>query len=359
MKYPPVHYHDYLKIDQLLSAQSLKSVEYKKPAHDEMLFIIVHQAYELWFKQILVELDSILDVFNQDFVAEEKMGLVQSRLTRVVTILKHTLGQIDIMETMTPLDFLEFREFLYPASGFQSFQFRLIETKLGLRIEDRLAYNNSPFYKSLTQEQQADMEMVLKLPSLFDGLEKWLERIPFLKATGFDFWNSYQVAVQKLFNDDLQVVETHSHLSPDEKKRTQMMIEGSQKTFAALFNEDEFKKLQSENYFRLSYKAFHGALLISLYRHMPILQGPFQLLQSLMDIDEILTQWRYRHALMAHRMLGQKIGTGGSSGHHYLKAATEKHKIYQDLFNLSTFLIPKSHLPPLPESLISQMTFKY
>ena len=78
-----------------------------------------------------------------------------------------------------------------------------------------------------------------------------------------------------------------------------------------------------------------------------------------MDIDELLTQWRYRHALMAHRMLGQKIGTGGSSGHAYLKQATDQHKVFSDFFNLSTFLIPRSKVPPLPNSLQSKMNFNY
>jgi tryptophan 2,3-dioxygenase len=94
-----------------------------------------------------------------------------------------------------------------------------------------------------------------------------------------------------------------------------------------------------------------------LYREQPLFQLPFQVLASLLDLDENMTQWRYRHALMAHRMLGQKIGTGGSSGHSYLKSATEKHKIFQDFFNLSTFLIPRSKVPKLPQDLERKMNY--
>src|SRR5690349_14537883 len=102
MKYPPLHYHDYLRLNDLLKAQKRRSEELGHPAHDEYLFITVHQVYELWFKQILVELDSVLEVFSQTPVSEKLMLQAQSRLERVVMILRHSIGQIDILETMTP-----------------------------------------------------------------------------------------------------------------------------------------------------------------------------------------------------------------------------------------------------------------
>ena len=123
MKHPPVNYHDYLKLDQLLDSQKRRSEEFKDPAHDEMLFIIVHQVFELWFKQISFELDSIVEIFSKSPVSDADLALTNHRLSRVLSILKLFFGQIDTLETMTPLDFLEFRDYLYPASGFQSFQF--------------------------------------------------------------------------------------------------------------------------------------------------------------------------------------------------------------------------------------------
>ena len=203
MKYPPVHYHSYLGLDPLLSAQNPKSVEYGKPAHDELLFIITHQAYELWFKQILFELDSVLSTFAKPTIAETEMGMASSRLERIVSILKLIIGQIDVLETMTPLDFLDFRDMLYPASGFQSYQWRLIETKLGLRTTDRLAYNASPFHKSLSESQQTEILKIMDQPSLHDSLEKWLERTPFLADENFDFWESYKKAVNDMFQADM------------------------------------------------------------------------------------------------------------------------------------------------------------
>jgi tryptophan 2,3-dioxygenase len=100
-------------------------------------------------------------------------------------------------------------------------------------------------------------------------------------------------------------------------------------------------------------------LLIVLYRDEPILHLPFQLLTALMDIDEQFTAWRYRHALMTHRMIGNKIGTGGSTGYNYLKATVDRYKVFADLFNLSTFLIPRSRLPELPEEMKRNLGFHY
>lgn len=359
MKYPPVHYQDYLDLEPVLNAQHMKSVEYGRPAHDEMLFIIVHQTYELWFKQVLFELDSVLAIFSKDSVAETEMGIAAHRLQRIVAILRMITGQIDVLETMRPLDFLEFREFLYPASGFQSLQFRLIETKLGLRVGDRKLYNQSPFYKSLKDDQQADIAKAMNEISLFDAVEKWLERTPFLQDANFDFWKAYQAAVQKMLREDQETVAKNPHLSDEAKAKNTAGIEATRKTFDALFDEKAFDELRKQGLFRLSYKALHASLLIQLYRDQAILQIPFQILNNLLDIDEILTNWRYRHALMAHRMLGKKIGTGGSSGHDYLKSATESHKIFTDFFNLSTYLIPRSQVPPLPKSLSDKMNFHY
>ena len=359
MKYPPVHYHDYLGLEGLLTSQNLKSVAHGKPAHDELLFIIVHQAYELWFKQILFELDSVLQIFQEKPVQESKLGIASARLERITSILKLTIGQIDVLETMTPLDFLDFRDMLYPASGFQSYQWRLIETKLGLRIQDRLAFNQSPFFKALHESQQSQMEATLNQPSLFDLVEKWLERTPFLTGENFNFWSSYKGAVHQMFMDDIHTVESNPRLMPEEKQKDKTTLEGSLKSFEALFNEELYEKLRSEGHFRLSYKAMQAALLIQLYRDQPILQLPFRIIRALLDIDETMTTWRYRHALMAMRMLGQKIGTGGSSGHKYLADATAKHKVFSDFFNLTTFFVPRSQVPPLPESIARKMSFQY
>jgi tryptophan 2,3-dioxygenase len=359
VKYPPLHYHDYLSLDSLLSSHKRRSEELGQPAHDEHLFITVHQIYELWFKQILIELDAVLATFSSTPINEQKMLQAHSRLERIVMILRHSLGQIDIMETMTPLDFLDFRDFLFPASGFQSYQFRLIETKLGLRMTDRLHYNQSPFYKHLSQAQQAEIQEILDTPSLLDRIENWLARTPFLKDSKYDFWNEYKLAVIKLFEDDKKIVQANPRLNDEAKSKSLEMINQSLKTFHSLFDSKGYEELRKQNYFRLKYEAIHAALFIQLYRDEPVLQVPFKILSALCDLDEVMTQWRYRHSQMALRMLGKKIGTGGSSGHQYLKDTTEQHKIFSDFFNLTTFLIPRSRIPALPAEVRNKMGFHY
>jgi len=99
--------------------------------------------------------------------------------------------------------------------------------------------------------------------------------------------------------------------------------------------------------------------MITLYRDEPLLQSPFRLLVALVKIDENLSLWRHRHALMVHRMIGTKIGTGGSSGQQYLQRTVEAHRVFLDFFNLSTFLIPRSLRPPLPSELRAQLDFRW
>jgi tryptophan 2,3-dioxygenase len=109
----------------------------------------------------------------------------------------------------------------------------------------------------------------------------------------------------------------------------------------------------------MSYDATIAALFINLYRDEPILHLPFRLLVTLTEIDEALTTWRYRHAQMVMRMIGNKIGTGGSSGHAYLHKTAEKHHIFKDLHAIATLLIPRSELPELPKHLKEQLDFNF
>lgn len=357
--FPPVYYSDYLKLDQLLSAQWPKSDEYKMHAHDEMLFIIVHQAYELWFKQILHELNSVVECFEKKTVDEKNIGVAVARLQRVTEIQKLLIDQLRILETMTPLDFLDFRDILMPASGFQSVQFRLIENLLGLKPAQRKMYNQFAYHTRLSKEHQELIRKSEEAVSLFDLVEKWLERTPFLEFKDFNFWNSYKTAVDKMLGNDRKIIESHTGLSETEKAEQIKQLDKTLENFEAVFDSSKHEQLIKDGFRRLSHRATQAALLICLYRDQPILHLPFKFLTALIDIDELFTTWRYRHTLMVHRMIGTKIGTGGSSGHDYLRITTEQHKVFTDLFNLSTFLIPRSALPKLPDDIEKNLGFYY
>ena len=145
-----IYYSDYLQLEKILGAQELESSKVGSPAHDEMLFIITHQAYELWFKQIVFELESVIDVFDDPQVEDKKMATAIHRLERIKQIQKVLIQQIDVIETMTPLDFLEFRDLLTPASGFQSIQFKQIEIMLGIKRKNRINADKEFFPVSYT-----------------------------------------------------------------------------------------------------------------------------------------------------------------------------------------------------------------
>ncbi len=353
------YYGDYLRLTQLLSAQHPRSAELGRPAHEETLFIITHQVYELWFKQILHEIDSVLLTLQQDFVKDTELNIVVGRLERVIEIEKLLIQQIDIMETMTPLDFLEFRDLLVPASGFQSFQFRMIENKLGLPANKRLTYHQSHYTQSLSAEHREMIAASENNPSLFNIIERWLERTPFLKFGDFDFWRDYSDAVKRMFAADRERIQQHPALSPQDIEQRLRQLENTESTFTTLFDPEAYASSQAEGKRRLSYQATQAALLILLYRERPILQMPYRLLTSLMTIDEQLTNWRYRHALMVQHMIGTKQGTGGSTGSEYLLRTLDAHRIFHDLIQLTTFLIPRSSLPELPPEIDLQLGFAY
>lgn len=357
--YPPIYYSDYLHLEKLLTSQSPKSDEYGEHAHDELLFIIVHQAYELWFKLIIHELDSVLTMFREDIVDEKNIGIAVARLRRVTSIQKLLIEQLNVLETMTPLDFLEFRDFLIPASGFQSVQFRIIENKLGLNIDNRVKLGNKNYYTMVSDEHQKILIESEKNVSLFDAVDKWLSRIPFLKIDDFDFWEHYKSAVVQIIENEKQIILNNPSFTDEKREKQLKEFENTKEKFEALLDEDKHNDLMKQGLRRLSYTSTLAALFINLYRDEPILHLPFRFLSYLVNVDELFTTWRYKHALMVHRMIGAKVGTGGSSGHHYLMKTAEEHKVFKDLFDLSTYLIPRSSLPELSDEIKIKLGFNY
>ena len=321
MQHSPVYYGEYLKLNKIIDAQEPVSFgEGKEPAHDEMLFIIIHQAYELWFKQILFEVNSVIDIMNKPVVNDNspEMQTVVHRLKRVVTILKVLVQQIDIMETMTPMDFLDFRDMLRPASGFQSYQFKIIEAKLGLKFEQR---HGQDYYTSQLKEKDiAIIKDAESSRSVLQLINAWLERMPFITE---EFWTNYQ----HVYVNSLAEIEKNNAAA-----------------FETVFNDPA---TDAER--RLSPKACRSALFIMMYHGYPMLELPFQLLDTLLEIDNQLSNWRSRHINMVQRMIGNRIGTGGSTGAGYLRAAMDKHYIFKEIGQLNSFLVDRKKLPVLPK----------
>ncbi len=355
----PCYYADYLQLDKLLDAQHPVSPNYGNEAHEEMLFIVVHQAYELWFKQILHELHSIHKEVNTNKIPEKALGRVVGRLERIAKIQELLIQQISVMETMTPLDFLDFRDYLVPASGFQSIQFKEIEILLGLKSKYRINFDQESFYKRLNEKDRTHLQRLENEPSLFDAVDEWLKRMPFFEYGAFKFWDSYKNTIDNMLDRDQSIIENNDYLSEADKSFQLKDLESTRASFDALLDPKQFELHRAEGKFRFSHQAMLGAVFINLYRDEPMLQLPFKLLTTLLEIDEHFTTWRYRHVIMVQRMLGSKIGTGGSSGSDYLRQTTENNRFFKDLFNLSTFLLPRSELPELPTEITKAMNYYF
>ncbi|HVL70023.1 MAG TPA: tryptophan 2,3-dioxygenase family protein [Vicinamibacterales bacterium] len=240
---PAVTYGSYLRVDDLLALQSPRSAE-----HDEILFIVIHQVYELWFKELLHEFDRVMRLLRDDDPVR-----AQHTLKRILTILKVLVAQVDILETMTPLEFLTFRNRLEAASGFQSDQFRQLEFVMGRKSRGAIErFPEGSRARTALQERW-------DAPTLWDAFLQYLKR------------EGYDVPDEQLTRDVTAAIEP----SPDVQ-----------------------------------------ALLIDVYRKDP---ENSELCERLVDLDEGIQEWRYRHVKMVERTIGTKPGTGGSSGAQYLR----------------------------------------
>lgn len=356
-KPPGLYYREYLRLDKILDAQELESEKRGKPAHDEMLFIITHQAYELWFKQIVFEFEEVIRILSEDVVEDKKMGRILHLLSRVKTIQRVLIEQIEIIETITPLDFLEFRDLLVPASGFQSIMFKKIEIMMGIRKENRIPADCAFFKTRLSYSDQKKLDDVEAEKNLLELVDQWLQRAPLYQFENFDFWASYSGAVDKMLDSDEKIIRDNRTLSNEDKEKQVADLNRTRKVFESMLDEEKYNELKAAGEMRLSHKGFLAALFINLYRDEPLLYTGFRFLTLLADIDGMFTRWRQRHAVMVHRMLGTKIGTGGSSGHGYLEQTTNKNRVFTDLFNLSTLLIPREDLPVLPKEVRKELGF--
>ncbi|MFT3679107.1 MAG: tryptophan 2,3-dioxygenase family protein [Ferruginibacter sp.] len=347
MEKTPVHYGDYLELDKILNAQHPESFKKENiAAHDEMLFIVIHQAYELWFKQVQFEIDAVIKTLAKSSLDDNSAELktIVHRLKRVGTILKLLVQQIDIMETMEPMDFLDFRDMLRPASGFQSWQFKKIEASLGLPFEQR--HGQHHYTSQLKPHEVNIIKETEAAPTLISLINKWLERMPFIDDPSL--WRNYKPvsgdSTAPLFWNDYEYIYTNS-LAEAEKSNEDF--------FKTVFN-DAGKETR-----QLSAKACRAALFIMLYHGYPMLELPFQLLDTLLEIDNHLGNWRYRHMSMVQRMIGTRIGTGGSSGAGYLKGAMDKHSIFREIAQLNSFLVDRKKLPRLPDELTAKLGYHF
>ncbi len=348
MSHAPQYYADYLELPVILDAQHPVSfMPGNEPAHDEMLFIIIHQAYELWFKQIMFEMESVIAIMQQPSINDNSPELqtVVHRLNRVNTIMKVLVHQMDIMETMTPMDFLDFRDLLRPASGFQSWQFKVLEARLGLPYE--LRHGKSYYTSALRPEYTEMVKAAEEQPSLLLLLNGWLERMPFFHDE--KLWGHFE------HQHDEKAHAAGRFWEAYRKALSHSLGEGERSNLDAFDKVMGFADAAPDR--QLSAAASRSALFIMLYRGYPLLQLPFHIINAVLELDEQLSTWRYRHMNMVHRMIGHRVGTGGSTGKDYLKGAADKHYIFREFAQLTSFLIERRRLPKLSREMEQQLGF--
>jgi len=342
-----LYYSDYIELDKILNSQHPRSFSSMEEGNDEMLFIIIHQAYELWFKQIIFELDLVRNIFVRDRINDnsDDLSSVVQKMRRVVKILELINQQVGVLETMTALDFLEFRNVLLPASGFQSKQFRLIEARLGLKMEQRY---KAEYYKhtrrgSLSESDLQEVNQAESESTLKGLIVKWLERMPFFNE---EYWKDYKRSSEPNGKDIHQFWVDYRNAYQTSLSQNET---GRLREFDTVF----FDEGRGD----VSPAAMRAALFITIYRNLPIFHMPFELLNTLSEIDELLSNWRYRHFLMVRRMIGIRTGTGGTSGAGYLEGTLSQHYAFREITEVATFLIERSKRPVLPNALKEKVSF--
>jgi tryptophan 2,3-dioxygenase len=342
-----LYYSDYIELEKILSSQHPKSFTSPEEGNDEMLFIIIHQVYELWFKQILFELDLVRHIFTQGHINDnsDDLSKVVHKLKRIGKILELINQQVSVLETMTALDFLEFRNLLLPASGFQSKQFRLIEAKLGLKMEQRY---KREYYKhtrrgSLSESDAREIDQAESESTLKELIVEWLQRMPFFHD---EYWKDFKPA-------SAPESEAMHKFWTDYRNAYKHSLSGNEAGRLAEFDKVFFEEGRGN----VPPAAMRAALFITIYRNLPLFHMPFELLNTLSEIDELLSNWRYRHFMMVRRMIGLRVGTGGTSGAGYLEGTLSQHYAFREITELATFLIERSKRPALPSALKEKVSF--
>lgn len=351
-------YWDYLRLDELLTLQGGLEGDEDALLADELHFIVVHQVYELWFKLIIRSLRLARDRLDANRVDEELIPFVAHHLRRVCAILRLGVHQWEVVETLTPQDFLAFRDKLVPASGFQSFQMRELEVLMGLEEAQRIHYGNvDPLQHIADMDQNTPagryarerIDKARQERTMLAVLYDWLYRTPVQGSSPGDpgdsevvrgFVDAYLARLDAKY--DAALADLIARLqTKDPAFMTQRFDSLRAAARAFLYAEgcDEAVRPRMQ-------RIRAAALFIESYRNLPLLSWPRLLLDLVVEMEEQIVLWRHRHARMVERLIGRRVGTGGSGGVDYLDQ-TSHYRVFRDLWAVRTLLLQQSEVPPL------------
>ncbi|MEM7243690.1 MAG: tryptophan 2,3-dioxygenase family protein [Acidobacteriota bacterium] len=355
----PVAYWEYIRVEEILAQQGGLEKNESALANDEVLFIVIHQIEELWMKLVIRELVAARNLFAQEFVPDDAMASAVRGIDRVTEILKHAASHLGLMETMTTRDYLDFRDKLHPASGFQSAQMREMEILLGLEMKDRLALGSESYLQALRHhdgsESPASRRVAARMedtPSLREAIDSWLHRTPIDGSRPGEpndeeivtsFIDRYCEAARTESESLGKTAAGFALTEQDAQRLLDRYAREASGARAHLMAEDVEDEAD-----RPRIRRQRAALLfIESYRELPLLAWPRAVLDAIVALEQAFVMFRQRHARMVERIIGNRTGTGGSAGVAYLDRTALEYRVFRDLWVTRTLLVRKDALPPL------------
>jgi len=347
------NYWEYIRVEELLALQGGLEDRESDLENDEVLFITVHQIFELWFKLVLRELTVARDLLKRPLEEEELSGVVAGA-RRATCVLQHAVSHFEVVETLPTDGYLRFRDKLMPASGFQSAQMRQIEILLGLDEGERIPLGTEGSFMQALRSHDGGASSALRRveaqradrPSLKEALYDWLWRTP-IDGLGPDDEGA---------DDALQAfVDDYTAAHRGEVDRSERLA------LERTYSDEEAAKLRArydgERQALVDHLAAGGdprarrirtALLFILgHAQEPLLSWPNALLEAVTALEQAFVIFRQRHARMVERVIGRRVGTGGSSGVDYLDQTALRYRVFTDLWAARTYQIRPEAMPKL------------
>ncbi len=351
-------YWDYIRVKELLALQGGLGDDDAALTQDEVVFITVHQVYELWFKLALRDIEAARDLFKRTRVPDDHLAGVYRRLERLRIIFGLAADHFPLIETLTTRDYLEFRDKLFPANGGQSAQFREIEILFGLDGEnDRIPYVTGGRFEDVLAAPDGSTSWSLARvkrrmddrPNFKEAVDSWLYRTPIHASTPDDpndaatvdrfietYLRSHRGALETLADELCRAVR-----SPHERETLRGRYENEARQAEVFLNAEDVDEAERPRRRRIR----SGVLFIETYRELPLLAWPRQILDAIIAVEQAFIYYRQRHARMAERMIGRRVGTGGSAGVEYLDQTALSYRIFKDLWAVRTVLLRRDALP--------------
>ncbi len=352
-------YWDYIRVEDLLGLQTGVEGDEAGLSDDEVRFIVVHQIDELWFKLVLRELQRGRDLFRRERVPETSLAAAATSLRRIVLIFQLAGDHFRLMETMRTTDYLAFRDKLSPASGFQSAQMREIEILLGLDAGERVPLGHENSYLQALQAGDGASPAAARVerrladrPSFKEALDGWLLRTPIDGSKPGDpddercvtrFLDDFLAGHSRMLQRQRAIATGLQALTPQDHARLQGRYDGELADARAFLGAADVTDPAA----RATVRRLRAAILyINTHRQLPLLSWPGEILDAVLEAEQAMLIFRQRHARMVERVIGRRVGTGGSAGVEYLDQTALRYRVFKEIWRTRTLLLDPDLAPP-------------